>query len=399
MRGISLAFSDYVWYAPKTWRLGTAASQKYLNSSIKGDPMRILFICFLTLLIVSVTLATETLDIYVIDTCGGKAMILLTPAGETMLIDAGYPRQDDRDTNRIVETAQALGIEQFDYIVATHYDADHVGNIPQVDAKIPGRIFVDHGEVLPTANERDKKRYYEPYLKAIGDRKRMSVKPGVVIPMKDVQITVVTSGGDVLSEPLPGAGQPNEFCDTATKPDYHDEYDNAASVGLLFEFGRFRMLDLADLLNTVEYKLMCPNNPIGTVDLFMVSHHGFKVSNSKFLVHAIRPKAAIMNNGARKGGEPEVLDILKSSPGLQDIWQLHYSIAGKDKNAPEDFIANLEEKCEGKLIKVSAQRDGTFTVTNTRNNYSKTYKPKIHYGPVNLDFNIPVLAGEDEPNQ
>jgi len=361
--------------------------------------MRALFICFLTLFLVSVASAAETLDIYVIDTCGGKAMILLTPDGETMLIDAGYPRQDDRDTNRIVETAQALGIEQFDYIVATHYDADHAGNIPQVDAKIPGRVFVDHGDVLPTVNERDKKRYYEPYLEVIGDRKRMSVKPGDVIPMKELKVTVVTSGGDVLSEPLPDAGQPNEFCDTATKPDYQDEYDNAASVGLLFEFGGFRMLDLADLLNTIEYKLMCPNNPVGTVDLFMVSHHGFKVSNSKFLVHAIHPKVAIMNNGARKGGEPEVLDILKSSPGLQDIWQLHYSIAGKDKNAPVEFIANLEEKCEGKLIKVSAQRDGTFTVTNTRNNYSKTYKPKIIYNPVNLDFKVPVSVGKDEPNQ
>jgi competence protein ComEC len=130
----------------------------------------------------------------------------------------------------------------------------------------------------------------------------------------------------------------------------------------------------------------------------MVSHHGFRVSNSKFLVHALRPKAAIMNNGARKGGEPEVLDILKSSPGLQDTWQLHYSIAGKDKNAPEDFIANLEEKCEGKLIKVSAQRDGTFTVTNTRNNFSKTYKPKIHYEPIELDFKVPVSVGKSEPN-
>ncbi len=290
--------------------------------------MRILFIFPLAFLLVSAISAavqtsspkTETLDIYVIDTCGGKAMILVTPSGETMLIDAGYPRGDNRDTNRIIETAKSLEIKQFDYIVATHYDADHSGNISQIDAQIPGRIFVDHGEVLSTVNEQDKKRYYEPYLKVIGDRKRMSVRPGDVIPMKDVKITVVTSGGDVIPEPIPGAGQPNEFCDNSAKPDYKDVYDNAASVGLLFEFGGFRMLDLGDLLNTIEYKLMCPNNLVGTVDLFMVSHHGFKVSNSKFLVHALRPKAAIMDNGARKGGEPEVFDILKSSAGLKDLW-------------------------------------------------------------------------------
>ena len=119
-----------------------------------------------------------------------------------------------------------------------------------------------------------------------------------------------------------------------------------------------------------------PQNLVGTVDLFMVSHHGLKVSNAKFLVHALRPRVAIMNNGVRKGGEPETLDILKTSPGLQDLWQLHYSEAGGQKNAPADFIANLQEPCEAKLIKVTVRRDGMFTVVNTRNGFSKTYGPR-----------------------
>jgi hypothetical protein len=136
------------------------------------------------------------------------------------------------------------------------------------------------------------------------------------------------------------------------------------------------MLDLADLLSWVEYDLVCPRNLVGTVDLFMVSHHGLKVSNAKFLVHAVRPRVAIMNNGARKGGEPETLDVLHSSPGFQDLWQLHYSVAGGQKNAPADFIANLQEPCEAKLIKLTVRRDGAFTVTNTRNGFSKTYEPR-----------------------
>ena len=318
--------------------------------------------------------AAETLDLYVIDTEGGKAVIVVPPGGETMLIDAGYPTPDDRDTNRIVAAAQALGIKSFDYIVATHYDRDHAGNIPRLDARIPGRIFVDHGVILPTANARSRAEIYEPYVKAIGDRKRMIVKPGDVIPLKGVRITVVTAGGEVLAKPLPGAGQPNEFAAGAT-PGPIDTDDNAGSVGMLFEFGKFRMLDLADLLQMIEFKLMVPNNLVGTVDLFMVSHHGFQRSNSKLLVHSLRPKVAIMNNGQRKGGDPPVLDIIKSSPGLQDLWQLHYSNAGQDKNAPEPFIANLTEPCEAKMIKVSAQLDGTFTVTNTRNGFSRTYQP------------------------
>jgi len=336
--------------------------------------MKTVFGCAVTFLLASVASAADTLDIYVVDTEGGKAMILLTPDGETMLVDAGYPTQDDRDTNRIVEAAQAAGIRQFDYFVATHYDADHSGNLPRVDARIPVKVFVDHGEPVPTMSAGSRSSYYEPYVKAIGDRKRMSVKPGDVIPMKGVQITVVTAGGRVLSQPLPGAGQPNEWA-PASRPTYQDRDDNAGSVGLLYEFGKFRMLDLGDLLSPIEYDLVCPKNLVGAVDLFMVGHHGLRVSNAKFLVHALRPKVAIMNNGARKGGAPETLDVLRSSPGLQDLWQLHYSHAGGEKNAPPEFIANPSEPCEAKWIKATVHRDGTFTIANMRNNFSKTYKP------------------------
>jgi beta-lactamase superfamily II metal-dependent hydrolase len=336
--------------------------------------MRTLFVCAITFLLASAVSAADTLDIYVVDTEGGKAVILLTPDGETMLVDAGNPTRDDRDTKRVVEAAQAAGIKQFDYIVATHYDSDHSGNVPRVDARIPGKVFVDHGEPIPTLNAGSRRSNYEPYVKAIGDRKRMSVRPGDVIPMKGIRITVVTAGGKAISKPLPGGGQPNQSA-PAGRPTYQDRDDNAGSIGLLYEFGKFRMLDLADLLSAIEYDLVCPKNLVGTVDLFMVSHHGLKVSNAKFLVHALRPKVAIMNNGPRKGGDPETLDVLKSSPGLQDLWQLHYSKAGGQKNAPADFIANLKEPCEAKLIKVTVQRDGTFTVTNTRNNFSKTYTP------------------------
>ena len=321
--------------------------------------MRTLFVCAVTSLLASVASAADTLDIYVVDTEGGKAVVLLTPEGETMLVDAGYPTPDDRDTKRIVEVAEAAGIRQFDYVVATHYDADHAGNIPRVDALIPGKVFVDHGEPIPTLNAGSRSGNYEPYVKAIGGRKRISVKPGDAIPMKGLRITVVTAGGKAIADPLPGGGQPNELA-PASRPTYRDRDDNAGSVGLLYEFGRFRMLDLADLLSSVEYDLVCPRNLVGTVDLFMVSHHGLKVSNAKFLVHALRPRVAIMNNGARKGGAPETLDVLNSSPGLQDLWQLHYSEAGGLKNAPADFIANLKEPCEAKLIKVTVRRDGSL---------------------------------------
>ncbi len=336
--------------------------------------MKALFGFVVMLFVVSAARAADTLDIYVVDTEGGKAVILQTPDGESMLIDAGYPRDDNRDTKRVVEAAKALGIKQFDYILATHYDADHSGNVPQVDAIIPGKVFIDHGDPIPTLSPESKTANYDPYVKAIGKRKRMSVKPGDVIRMDGLRMTVVTAGGKALSRPLAGAGQPNPLTPDS-RPTYHDRADNAGSVGLLFEFGKFRMLDLADLLSPVEYDLVCPENRVGTVDLFMVSHHGFKVSNSEFLVHAVRPKAAIMNNGVNKGGQPEVFDILKTSPGMQDLWQLHSSPTAGEKNAPADFIANPEDPCEAKAIKVVAQRNGMFIITNTRNGFSKTYRP------------------------
>lgn len=323
----------------------------------------------------SSAMGADTLDIHIIDTEGGKAVIIRSPEGETLLIDGGYPTSDNRDTSRIVDMATSLGIKQFDYVVATHYDTDHSANIASVDARIPCKVFIDHGDPLVTQNPRMRQSNYDPYVKAIGDRKRISVKPGDTIPLKGVKITVVAAGGEAISSALPGAGQPNALCEGAVRSTRTDTDDNAGSVGLLFEFGKFRMLDLADLLQAVEWKLVCPNNLIGTVDLFMVSHHGYNYSNSKVLVHALHAKAAIMNNGGSKGASPDVLDIVKTAPGLVDLWQMHYSKSAGDKNVAEDFIANPKDPCEGKTIRVSAQKDGIFTITNLRNNFAKTYNP------------------------
>ena len=338
--------------------------------------MRTFFVCAVTFLLASTAFAADTLDIYVIDTEGGKSMVMVTPAGEKMLVDGGSPSRDDRDGKRVLAAAELLGIKQFDYILVTHYDGDHVGNIPHIDSLIPAKVFIDHGDPIPTLNANSKRTNYEPYVKAIGDRKRISVKPGDVLPITGLKITVLTAGMKTITSPLPGGGQVNDLAPPA-QPTYRDTDDNAGCVGLLYEFGKFRMVDCADLLSWVEYDLMCPKNPVGTVDLFMVSHHGLHMSNAKYYVHPLHPRVAIMNNGPRKGGDPEVLDIVRSSPGLEDLWQLHYSPKGGDaKNAPKDFCANITDPCEGKPIHVVVQRDGTFTVTNTRNGFSKTYKPK-----------------------
>jgi competence protein ComEC len=335
---------------------------------------RIWFVCLVTCLPIAVLSAADTWEMTVVDTEGGKAIVMLTPDGESMLVDAGFPGNNDRDTQRIVAAAEELKIKQFDYMLVTHYDLDHVANIASVDARIPAKVFLDRGPLHPGGNQGGIQRNMTTYLKCIGERKRVTLKPGDEIPLKGLKVTVLTASGEVIKKPLPGAGKPNEFANSP-KPDIGQQDENAECIGLLYEFGKFRMADFADLLQTQEIALMTPDNPVGTVDLFMVSHHGAYRSNHPLLVHALHPKVAIMNNGARKGGDAITFDTLKASAGLQDLWQLHTSISAKDKNAPADFIANSQEPCERKAIKVSVQRDGTFTVTNMRNQFSKTYKP------------------------
>jgi competence protein ComEC len=187
-----------------------------------------------------------------------------------------------------------------------------------------------------------------------------------------VAITVVISNEEKIAR----SGKPNPAC-PATPPEAIRGDDNAASIGTLWQFGKFRMADFGDLLQWAEVKLMCPENPIGTVDLLMVNHHGLDRSNHPALVHALRPKVAIVNNGERKGISPDVARTLRSSPGIQDIWQLHHSLlAGPELNAPEEFEANLKaQDCQGHWIRISARRDGSFTVTNGRTGFTKSYNP------------------------
>jgi competence protein ComEC len=320
--------------------------------------------------------AGDTLDMAVIDTEGGKALLIVSPAGESMLIDAGFPGYNGRDANRIEEAAKAMGVKQFDFLVVTHYDLDHVNNVPATVAKIPAVTFVDHGPAAVT--DAGTTAAVKAYDEVVAKAKHLVVKAGDTIPFKGVEVLVVTSAGQAIKTPVRGAGAANPLCETCQPMTWtntnEDESENAQSVGLLFTFGQFRMLDLADLTWNKERALVCPNNLIGTVDLFMVSHHGNDISNSPALVHAVRPKVAIMNNGARKIGAPSVLKTLRSSPGLDALYELHWSVRGAEENAPADFIANLQDSPDGKWIKVSASKDGSFTVTNGRTGVAKTFK-------------------------
>jgi competence protein ComEC len=318
--------------------------------------------------------AAENLRIYSIDVEGGQSTLIVSPAGESMLIDTGWSRANDRDADRIVATAKAAGVKQIDYLVITHYHVDHVGGVPALAARIPIRNFIDHGDFKEDTPQI--KNLYQAYVDTAAKGNRIQVKPGQKLPIKSLDVTVISAAGEVLKSALPGAGQPNASCSSA-EPQPVDTTENVQSVGMLLQFGSFRFIDMGDLTWNKELELVCPNNKIGTVDLLMVSHHGWNLSSSPQFIAALHPRVAIMNNGARKGGTPSTWQIIHDNPGLLDFWQLHFSIeGGKEHNVADNLIANPDEKCEGKGIDVTASKDGSFTVVNSRNQFQKTYGKK-----------------------
>ena len=335
-------------------------------------------VCMALLAAAPVALAAKSLEIYFIDVEGGQSTLVVDAEGESLLIDTGWPDLNGRDPDRIMKAVQAAGIDHIDYLVLTHYHSDHAGGVVELAKRIPILAFADHGpNTEPTA---DTRANYEAYEMIAQQSKHIILKPGDALPFKGMSVQVLTSAGMEITAPLPGAGQPNPLCPALPNAPL-DPSENSRSVGLLISYGKFRFIDLGDLTTRGELGLACPKNLVGTVDLYLTTHHGTAhpgtgdSSNSREIVDALRPRVAVMNNGAIKGGTPAAWQIVHDSPGLEDFWQLHYSIAGgKEHNAAEPFIANLGGADQGNDIEVSAERDATFTVRNSRNDFQKTYR-------------------------
>jgi beta-lactamase superfamily II metal-dependent hydrolase len=317
---------------------------------------------------------SKDLQVYFIDVEGGQSTLLVAPSGQTVLIDAGWADNNYRDANRIAAVAKRAKVKKIDYFILTHYHADHAGGVPQLVDRLPVETFIDHGVSRETGANAE--HLAAAYQKAIGGKNHIVAKPGDPIPVKGIEGIVVSADGNLITVPLPGAGQQNPYC--ASTPDKEkDTSENARSLGTVWTFGKFRMVDLGDLTWNKEKELMCPVNRIGKVDVFVVSHHGLDWSNSPALVHAIAPRVAIMDNGAKKGGSPSAVEVLKSSPGLEALWQLHFADAGgKEHNTVDSYIANIEDADTGYYLELTAHEDGSFEVYNPRNKFSRSYPAK-----------------------
>jgi beta-lactamase superfamily II metal-dependent hydrolase len=324
------------------------------------------------------------LTIYFIDVEGGQSTLVVTPAGESLLVDTGFPSdgtfastpgdpEHARDAKRIVAAARDAGVSRIDYLLITHFHADHDGGVPELARLLPIRTFIDHGAVGADAEENVKGTLdaFAAYAAVRAKGRHLEPAPGDRLPLKEIEATIVSAAGKTLTSAIRGPAARNETC-PATAPEAQEPHENPRSTGIVLQYGRFRFLDVGDLSGPPLFALACPNNLIGAVDVYLVAHHGGVDAASPATFAAFQPRAAIVNNGARKGGAPEALATLHDVAAKTETWQLHKSQNPGARNFEDDRIANLDEKT-AHWIKITANQDGSFRVVNGRTGAEKTY--------------------------
>jgi beta-lactamase superfamily II metal-dependent hydrolase len=335
--------------------------------------------------VTAATAARTTLDIYLVDVEGGQSTLFATPAGESLLVDTGFPSDGTfaslpgdparaRDAQRILAAARDAGVTRIDYLLTTHFHADHDGGVVELAQLLPIGTFVDHGTVLPAAESvPGTLKAYERYASVRAKGRHLEPAPGDRLPLKGVDAIVVSAAGSTIAKPLAGAGGRTAGC-APTAPRAEEPNENPRSTGFQLRFGQFRVLDVGDLTGPPLFALACPDRLVGPADVYLVAHHGGADAADAATIAAFRPRVAVLNNGAMKGGAPETFATLHAVSGLDDVWQLHRSQRPGAQNFADDRIANLDEST-AYWIKVSAREDGSLTVTNGRTGASKSYPP------------------------
>jgi beta-lactamase superfamily II metal-dependent hydrolase len=359
------------------------ALNTWLRGTVKQTVASFVAVAALAAIVGHVGAAT-TLDIYFIDVEGGQSTLLVTPAGQTLLIDTGFPGsgtfqskpgdpRDARDARRIADAARDAGVTQIDYLFITHFHADHDGGAVELAQLMPIRTFVDHGRVGPEAEQNVPGTLdaFNAYAAVRAKGRHIEPKPGDRLPLKGVDAIVVSTAGATIVKPLTGAGGRNPVC-AASAPDAQEPHENPRSTGIRVQFGKFRFLDVGDLSGPPLFALACPNNLIGPVDAYLVAHHGGVDAADPATFAAFKPRVAVLNNGSVKGGAPAVFASLRRVQGLEDVWQLHRSTNPGAENFADERIANLDERT-AHWIKLTAAVDGSFRVMNGRTGVWKNY--------------------------
>jgi beta-lactamase superfamily II metal-dependent hydrolase len=321
--------------------------------------------------------AAGTLDIYWIDVEGGAATLIVTPQGQSVLMDTGFAGFGDRDASRVAHViTKEAGLKRLDYFVASHFHSDHVGGLPALAKKVEIAAFIDHGESVD--KDPDGRSPWEDNYRALAGARRRTVKPGERLALDGVELVIVAAHSQFLSVPIGDDKAANPLC-SSFEAQPEDAGENGKSLGYLLRAGRFEFVNLGDLSWNFQHRLACPVNLLGTVDLFQVTHHGVRDDVLPQQMWAMAPTVAVMNNGPAKGAGAVAVETALRSPGLEDLWSLHRAVNNDAAhNAPERLTANLGETegCAGAWIRARVDPAGTYTLTNSRNGYAKTYRVK-----------------------
>jgi competence protein ComEC len=322
-----------------------------------------------------------TLDIYWIDVEGGGGTLIVTPARQSILIDTGWAGPPS--AARIRDAATNAGVTRIDYLILTHFHIDHFGGAAPLAGLMPIGTVLDNGIPDHDPDGQDDKRFLEwikDYREFKAER-RMLIQPGDTLPLQQADAAIPISlrfmGARQHFAHPPGMGGPNTLCADGTRQE-RDTTDNANSVVSLLQFGSFKFFDGGDLTWNMEGELVCPTNSIGHVDVYQVDHHGMDISNNPLLIRSLAPTVSIMNNGPRKGGAKATLATLRAVSSIQTMYQVHRDLrGGEEYNTDDQYIANLEEKCQGNYIKCSVDPSGkSYTISIPAKGFTKTYQTR-----------------------
>jgi competence protein ComEC len=321
-------------------------------------------------LLLAATASARDLEIYFIDVEGGQSTLIVTPAGKSVLVDAGYGgARGPRDSDRILAVLHEAGVDRINYMLVTHFHPDHLGGLPAVAERVPIDMFIDYGE--PMGTDRMALGVFRAYEPIRATRPHLHPNAGDFLPLEDVEVQILSEGGTLIQKPLPGAGQHNPACEMVE--DYVDDgTENFRSIGFRLRLGAFRFVDLGDLSGNTLTSLACPVDLLGPASVYLVAHHGNYDSNVPALLAALRPQASILNNGPIKGGVRDSLATLLAQPDM-DLWQLHESRNRDAQNAPDEFIANVDDGATSYWLKLTAKDDGSFELLNPRTGFVKRY--------------------------